>query len=36
MHKGMKLLHVFELLVKSGFNKLQTTSKEKNKMIPFN
>lgn len=36
MHKEMKLLHLFELLVKSGFNELQTTSKEKNKMIPFN
>lgn len=33
MHKGMKLLHLFELLVKSGFNKLQTTSKEKNKCL---
>ena len=36
MHKGMKLLHLFELLVKSGFNELQPTSEEKNKMIPFN
>lgn len=36
MHKGMKLLHLFELLVKSGFNELQTTSKEKSKMVPFN
>lgn len=35
-HKGMKLLHLFELLIKSDFNKLQTTSEEKNKMIPFN
>ena len=32
----MKLLHLFELLIKSDFNKLQTTSEEKNKMIPFN
>lgn len=36
MHKGMKLLHLFELLVKSGFNELQTTSKEKSKTVPFN